>query len=175
MLIDVIFLVVVVMAIIKGFRKGFIVGLFSFFAFLIGLAAALKLSAIAAMWLEENTEVSKRWLPVLAFIVVFSITVLLVRLGAKMLEGATRLVMLGWLNRLGGILFFLFIYIFIFSILFFYAQQLGLFSKKGVENSITYPWLSSFAPRVMDALAVIFPFLKDMFADLMKFFGDPAR
>ena len=171
MFIDVIFLVVIALAVIKGFRKGFIVGIFSFFAFLIGLAAALKLSAVAAEYLSANTSVSGRWLPVLAFALVFIITVLLVKLGAKMLEGATRLVMLGWLNRLGGIFFFLFIYLFIFSILFFYAEQLKLFSGETASNSITYPWLRSFAPRVMDALSTIFPFLKDLFADLLAFFN----
>jgi membrane protein required for colicin V production len=170
MFIDVIFLVVVALAVIKGFRKGFIVGIFSFFAFLIGLAAALKLSAVAAEYLGENTSVSQRWLPVLAFALVFMITVLLVKLGAKMLEGATRLVMLGWLNRLGGILFFLFIYLFIFSILFFYAEQLKLFSPSVENSSITFPWLRSFAPKVMNALSVIFPFMKDLFADLVAFF-----
>lgn len=170
MFIDVIFLVVVALAVIKGFRNGFIVGIFSFLAYLIGLAAALKLSAAAAEYLGANTSVSESWLPVLAFTLVFILTVVLVKLGAKMLEGATRLVMLGWLNRLGGIIFFLLIYLFIFSILFFYAEQLQLFSTEAASASITYPWLKAFAPRVMDALAVIFPFLKDLFADLTAFF-----
>lgn len=172
MFIDIVFFIVIGLAIFKGFRKGFIVGIFSFFAFLIGLAAALKLSALAAAYLGENTSVSQRWLPVLAFALVFLVTVLLVKLGAKLLEGATRLVMLGWLNRLGGIIFFLFIYLFIFSILFFYAEQLGFISQEAAASSATYPWLSLFAPRVMEMLAVIFPFLKNMFGDLLQFFND---
>jgi membrane protein required for colicin V production len=122
-------------------------------------------------YIGDNTAVSKKWLPVLAFAAVFIITVLLVRLGAKLLEGVTKLAMLGWLNRLAGIFFFLFIYLFIFSILFFFAEQLHLIPAAAANASVTYPWLQSFAPRVMDALAVVFPFLKNMFADLVAFFN----
>ncbi len=46
MLIDIIVVILLVMAIFKGLRKGLIVAVFSFLAFLIGLAAALKLSTL---------------------------------------------------------------------------------------------------------------------------------
>jgi len=53
------------------------------------LAAALKLSALAASYLGENVNISQRWLPVIAFAVVFIIIVLLVRLAAKALAEQT--------------------------------------------------------------------------------------
>ena len=121
MLIDVIALVLLLVAIFKGMRKGLVVALFSFLGFIIGLAAALKLSAAAAEYIGSNTNISQRWLPVLAFIVVFIIVVFLVRLGAKLVERVVRVAMLGWLNKLGGVVFYILIYFFIFSILLFYA------------------------------------------------------
>ena len=42
MAIDIIFLVLLAMAAFKGFRRGFIVAIFSFLAIVIGLAAAIK-------------------------------------------------------------------------------------------------------------------------------------
>ena len=85
MFIDFIVVVLLIIAIFKGLSKGLIVGIFSFLAIIIGLAAALKLSALAASYLGENVNISQRWLPVIAFAVVFIIIVLLVRLAAKAL------------------------------------------------------------------------------------------
>src|SRR3954467_3587340 len=106
MIIDIITLVLLVLAIFKGIRNGLVLAIFSFLAFIIGLAAAMKLSAVVAGYLGTNTSISQRWLPVLAFAIVFFIVVFLVRLGAKAIEGALKLVMLGWLNKLGGIIFY---------------------------------------------------------------------
>ena len=126
MFIDIITVILFVLAVFKGLRKGFIVAVFSFFAYLIGLAAALKLSALMADYIGTNVQVSQRWLPFLAFFVVFVIVILLVRLGAKAIEGAVRLLLLGWLNRLSGALLYILLYFFIYSILLFYATQLHI-------------------------------------------------
>src|ERR1043165_7370964 len=126
MLIDIIVFILLIMAIFKGLRKRLVLAVFSFLGFLVGLAAALKLSTLMAGYIGSNVEVSQRWLPFLAFIVVFVIVVLLVRIGAKLIEGALRIVMLGWLNRIGGALFYILIYFFVFSILLFFATQLHL-------------------------------------------------
>ena len=53
MIIDLIFAVVIVLAIFKGYQRGLIVGLFSLVAVIIGLAAAMKLSAVVAKYIGE--------------------------------------------------------------------------------------------------------------------------
>ena len=170
MLIDTVALVLLVISIFKGFSKGFIVALFSFLAFIIGLAAALKLSTLAASYIGNAVNISQRWLPVLAFFVVFLIVALAIRLGAKMLEGVVKLAMLGWLNRLGGIIFYILIYFFIFSILLFYAQQLHLLKPQTIEASVSYPWIQPIAPKIMSIMGAVIPFFKDMFDQLLQFF-----
>ena len=147
------------------------VAVFSFLAFVIGLAAALKLSAVVAEYLGTNTNISQRWLPVLAFAIVFLIVVFLVRLGAKAIEGMLRLVMLGWLNKIGGLIFYALLYLFIFSIILFYAVQLNIFKPETLKASTTYYYIQPIGPKVISALGVILPFFKDMFAELELFFG----
>lgn len=159
------------MAVFKGLRKGLIVALFSFLGFIIGLAAALKLSTVMAAYIGNNVTISQRWLPFIAFIVVFIIVVLLVRLGARLVQGAVQMVMLGWLNRIGGVVFYILIYFFIFSILLFYATQLNLINPATTEASITYGFLQPLAPKVMDMIGAIIPFFKNMFDELLHFFG----
>ena len=89
MLIDLAFGVLMVLAIFKGYQKGFVIAVFSLLAFIIGLAAALKLSTVVAAYLHDSTSISVRWLPLVAFLLVFLVVVILVtRSGIK--GGETR-------------------------------------------------------------------------------------
>ena len=175
MLIDIISVILLVMALFKGLRKGFIVAVFSFAAYLVGLAATIKLSALVADYIGTNVEVSQRWLPFVAFFVVFAVVVLLVRLGAKAIEGAMRMMMLGWLNRLGGALFYILLYFFIFSILLFYATQLHLLKEETIKASATYGLIEPFAPKAIELLGSLIPFFRNMFDELLHFFEDVGK
>lgn len=175
MFIDFIAIGLIVLAIIKGLRKGLVVAIFSLLAFVIGLAAALKLSAVVAEYLGTTTNISQRWLPMLAFALVFFIVALLVRLGAKAIEGSLRMVMLGWLNKLGGVVFYLLLYFLIFSIILFYTTQLGIIKSETAQISTTYPIIYPIAPVVMEALGDIVPFFKDMFSELENFFDHLSK
>ena len=101
MIIDIVFLFIMILAIFKGLRKGFILGIFSLLAFIIGLAAALKLSAVVAAYLQKNVVTASRWLPVLSFLLVFIVVILLVGLGARLIKKTIDFAMLGWLDRIG--------------------------------------------------------------------------
>lgn len=159
-----------VLALIKGWRNGLVLAIFSFLAVVVGLAAAVKLSAVAAAYLGQNVSVSQRWLPFIAFAAVFIGVVLLVRLGAKLVEKALQAAMLGWANRLGGFLFYALLYLFVFSILLFYATQLQLVQPQAQTESVTYPFLVQLGPKVIDGLGVVLPFFRDMFGALEGFF-----
>jgi membrane protein required for colicin V production len=175
MLIDFIAIGLIVLAIIKGFRKGLVVAVFSLLAFVIGLAAALKLSAVVAEYLGTNINISQRWLPVLAFAIVFFVVVLLVRLGAKIIEGGLQMAMLGWLNKLGGVVFYLLLYFLIFSIILFYATKINIIKNETAQVYNTYPIVYPIAPVVMDTLGTIIPFFEDMFAELEIFFDHLSK
>lgn len=175
MIIDFIAIGLVVLSIIKGLRNGLVIAIFSLLAFVIGLAAAIKLSAVVADYLGTTANISQRWLPILAFVIVFVIVALLVWLGAKVIESGLRMVMLGWLNKLGGIVFYLLLYFFIFSILLFYASELHILKPETVQTSSTFPLIYPIAPVVMDALGGILPFFKNMFTELENFFDHLSR
>jgi len=175
MILDIIVAVILILAIIKGYRQGLIVALFSFIAFFIGLAAALKLSVVVADYLGKSVKVSDKWLPIISFAVVFLIVVLLVRLGARFIQKTVELAMLGWLNRLGGILLYTGLYILIFSILIFYADQLGFIKPETKAESVTYSYIQPWGPKLMDGLGKIIPVFKGMFKDLEDFFDGVSK
>lgn len=175
MILDLIFAVVIVLAILKGYQRGLIVGLFSLVAVIIGLAAAMKLSAVVAQYIGNAVKVSDEWLPVISFAVVFIIVVLLIRLGANAIERTIEVVMLGWLNRLGGIILYVVIYTIVFSVLLFYAEQINLIEPETIEKSVTYSFVQPWGPKAINGFGAIIPLFKDMFGELEHFFDGVAK
>ena len=175
MIIDIIVAVILIFAIIRGYRQGLIVALFSVIAFIIGLAAAIKLSVVAADYIGNAVKVSDKWLPIISFAVVFLVVVILVRLGAKFIQKTVELAMLGWVNRVAGILLYLGIYILIFSVLLFYADQLGFIKPETKTESATYAYIQPWGPKIMEGLGKIIPVFKGMFKDLEDFFDTVSK
>jgi membrane protein required for colicin V production len=170
MVIDLAFFVLMILAVLKGYSKGLIVAVFSLVAFIVGLAAAVKLSAVVAGWLGTQVSVSNQWIPILSFALVFLGVVLLVKMGAKMIEKTIQFVMLGWVNKLGGILFFCILYIIIMSIVIFYAEQLKIITASTIKASKTYDFVQPFGPKVINGIGSVIPIFKDLFGQLQSFF-----
>ncbi len=175
MFIDIVFALILLMAIIKGYRNGLLLGVFSVVAFIVGLAAAMKLSAVVAGHIGKATNISSQWLPVLSFIAVFIVVVLLIKWGAMLLQKAVEFSMLGWVNKLAGILLFAFIYLLIYSILIFYVDQLHLLKEPTKTASITYNTIQPLGQKVMDNIGKAIPFFENMFTDLKYFFESISK
>ncbi len=175
MLIDIIFAVFLLLAVMRGYRQGLIIGLFSLLSIIIGLAAAMKLSAVVAGWLGNSVNVSKEWLPLISFILVFFVVVLLIRMGAKAIESAVEVVLMGWINKIAGILLYGVIGLLVFSVLLFYAEQMQLIQPATIRESVSYPLVQPWGPRVINGIGSVIPVFKDMFSELEEFFGNVSR
>jgi membrane protein required for colicin V production len=169
-MIDVFFCIFIVLAIVQGMRKGLIMALISMICGLIGLAAAVKLSAIVAAHLKSDLHMSIRWLPVIAFLLVFIMVVLIIRWIGRLLEKLTQLVLMEWLNKLGGIVLFLILYLSIYSILLFYGTKTRFISKSAIDSSYFYSMVAPFGPAVIRFITGFVPFGYDMFNALGRFF-----
>lgn len=171
MFVDIVFLLLLLLACVKGFSKGLIVALFSIIGFIAGLAAALKLSAYAAAKLSATFNTSGKWLPFISFLIVFLVVVVLVNLGARLIQKSVEMILLGWVNRIGGVLLYILLYSILLSIFLFYAAQLHFISAETIAASVTYPFLQPLGPAIINSLGSVIPLFKDMFAQLQDFFG----
>lgn len=145
MLIDILFLAMMVIAVFKGMRNGLIVALFSIIGWVVGLYAAFMFSGLAENYLKGVLNLSPRVLSIVAFILVFSLVSLLVNLGARIVEKLIGLTPIGWLNRLGGIFFYVLLYALIFSVMIYFAEKVRLVSEETVSSSRMYPWVKPLA------------------------------
>jgi len=176
MAIDIIFLILLILAIVKGYRNGFVVAVFSLLGILVGLAAAMKFSTLVAAWLQDSTSISAHWLPFLSFVLVMVAVVLLVRLGALFIQSAMELVLLGWLNKLSGIVLYAVLYITLYSVVIFYADKMHWLKPETVAGSVTYSFVQPWGPKAISYFGMAIPFFKGMFEELSRFFASlPAE
>lgn len=155
--IDVVFGIILIIAAIQGFRKGLIVGLASVAALVLGIWGAIKFSDWTAGFITDITGSQSKSLTTIAFIVTFIVIVILIHILAKLLENAAKAVALGFLDRLGGIIFGMLKFAVILSIflLFFdpVDENIHILPAKQKAESKLYSPMKQLVPT-------IFPFIK---------------
>ena len=169
--IDLVYLVIIALAIFKGYSKGFIIAVFSFGAIFIGLAAALKLSATVAVWLGKSTNIGERLLPVLAFAIILIGVAIITRAVAVIIEKALKFAMLGFINKLAGIILFAILYTILFSIVLFFADKISLIKKGTIADSYLYNFIQPWGPKAIAIFSEAVPWFKNMFLQLENFFS----
>ncbi len=175
MSIDILFGILLLIAVVKGWRRGLVIAVFSVIALIVGLAAAMKLSTVVAAWLKDSTNISVQWLPFISFAIVLIGVVLLIRWGANLIEASLEVTLMGWLNRLGGMVLYILIYTLAFSVLLFYAAQLKLLNEDTIAQSVTYSKIQPLGPMVINTFGRLVPWFKDMFTELEGFFTQIAQ
>ncbi len=127
---------------IIGFKKGFVLELASLVALVLGVFGALKFSDFTAQKLTTYLEFSSTYLGLISFLITFIVIVFGVFLFAKMLSKALKLVALGLVNRLLGLIFGLVKYTLILSFLLYFFENINrkfeLVSPDYKKNSLLY-------------------------------------
>jgi membrane protein required for colicin V production len=171
-MIDIVFLILMALAVWKGYSKGLVVALFSFVGMIVGMLLALKCSAVVAVWLGEETELDAKWLPFLAFLLIIIGVYFGVRMLAALVQKSLEFAMLGWANRVGGILLYALLYSSLLILVLFYADKMELLSAEAKADSQFYQFMHGFAKPILSFIADALPFIKNMLHQLTDFFAD---
>jgi membrane protein required for colicin V production len=89
----------------RGFKKGFIIELFTLLAIFIGIYAGIHFSDMIAGILRDQLGITTKYLPVIAFSITFLLVGAMVFFGGKMLETMIKAVALSPLNKIAGLVF----------------------------------------------------------------------
>jgi membrane protein required for colicin V production len=153
-----------IVAILQGIRNGFIKALLSFFSFFIGLIVAYQLAGWVARQLKEYTKIESHWLPFISFIIVLLAVLFLIRWVSGLLQQTAEVLMLGWLNKLLGIVLYGFIYFTIWSALVYFLQILGVLEAVKMKDAYSYSYLQKWWPYCTDKMSQWLPFIKTTIA-----------
>lgn len=154
---DIIFCILFLWSIYRGFTKGFIIQLAKLAALLLGILGAIYFSDFTADFITEKFHYSNQYLPVIAFAITFVIIVIVIQLTARYFNKLIEEGTLGTINRILGVLFSIVKMAFIISIVLVLFNKMNnkynFMSEETKQESYLYKPLSGFAP-------VIFPYLK---------------
>ena len=102
---DIIIVIPLIWGAYKGFRKGFVIEIASLVALVLGVWGGINFSSYSAEYLGKAFNISPEIMPLLSFVVTFIAIVILVFFIAKMLERVVKMVALGIVNRIAGMVF----------------------------------------------------------------------
>lgn len=148
---DFVLLIVLGIAAVKGFFRGFIIEICSLLGLVIGIWAGVHLNNRAAEWIGLDPDQE-----VLTFIVVFLAVLVLAHLIGKGLTKVIDIAQLGLPNKLAGVLFGMVRSAFVLSVLLniLFAKEAASWTpnEETREGSTLYEPLREFAPMIIPAL-----------------------
>jgi membrane protein required for colicin V production len=168
-IVDGILLVLLGLAAIKGYVKGFIIEIFSFLAFFVGIFVAIEFTApVSAKYFSDSAYQSL--ISVAIFAVLFLGLTLAVNLTAKVIKKAVDLTFIGTLDNILGAAVAVLKWALIISVILWILRSVGM-SLEGdhVDDSFVFPYVEVLAPTAFGFLADFMPFFDSIFDSIGDF------
>ncbi len=160
-ILDIVLLVCLIPAVIQGLRKGFIAQAVAIISLVLGGWLAYHFSSALTKWLGQWIEVTGPAMDIISFIIIFAVVITGLFLLGKILEASVKIILLGWLNKLLGLVFALVKFALVIGLLIILFDSLNskfeLVSDAYLDSSFMY---SGFRKLTYS----VFPYLKSLFA-----------
>jgi len=151
---DIIFIVPLIWAGFRGFKKGLIIEVSTLIAFGLGIWGGIHFSDFVAELLSESIE--SKYVPLISFTITFILIVATVFVLGKMLEKAINLIQLKLVNKVTGAVFGVAKIVLVISVLLVivnsFDQKSNIVPEDLIENSLLYRPLSDVSLKVIPAL-----------------------
>lgn len=167
MWIDILTGTILIIAILQGYRNGLIKAIISFFSLFIGLIVAFQFAGYVSNILKEHTKIGSQWLPFIAFLVVLIGVMILLKMITGILQQSAEWLLLGWLNKLLGMILYALIYGTILSALLYFMILLGVVEKSNMKDTYSFSYLESWWPYFMKKLSLWIPSIKSSLSSLV--------
>jgi len=178
MYLDIIIAIPIVWGMFRGFKRGLIIELCTLMALVLGVYGAASFGDMAGQYLQSEFNTDPRISLVLAFSIVFIIIVVAVFIFGKILEGLVKMVALGIVNKLFGLLFGGLKFAIIISGIFFmingFPLSEKLISRDLKKESALYQHIVPIAPKLFPIFhnATWMEDLEKQFEDLKEKVGE---
>ena len=140
---DIILLICFIPAVISGIMRGFVRQVVAVAALVIGAILAVRFSGVISEWLAQYLQMEMSLIRIISFLIIVVVAVLLLNLVGRLLEKVVKISMLGWLDKILGIL------IISFESL---NSQWEIVKPEVTESSPVYSLIRNFATQVIPGL-----------------------
>lgn len=163
-LLDWIVILLLILGAFKGYRDGFLLGLFTLTGIVLGILGGFKLLGIALIFLDDVFSIDQRILPYAAFGIVFILILVMVTLLGRMLKNSIDKSFLGRVDQAAGAGLGVVKSFFVLSVVLWITSSLELqLPEKWSKGSVLVPYLADFAPGVTAWIGKLVPAFKDIF------------
>lgn len=164
---DIIIAVPIAYAAYSGFKKGFIIAVFTLLALLIGIYAGIHFSDGVAGFIRDSFGWDSEYLPVISFTLTLLLVGAMVYFAGVLIEKAVKVVQLGLVNKLAGLFFSVLKMVYILSIAFVlfesYDEKADFFPEKTKNESLLYHPVKNLSTQTIPGLNESTIFLKNAF------------
>ncbi|MDR7132682.1 membrane protein required for colicin V production [Algoriphagus sp. 4150] len=157
-IIDIIIVAILAMGAFEGFRTGFLLGVLGLFGFVIAIVLGIYFMSPMNDWLAENVTEFNLGFPIFGFIVIFILTLIIIRIVGWLLKQIMDMVLLGPLDATVGAIFGVVKAAFFISLFFWLASLFKLdMPEKWVKDSDMLYFIEPIAPAIVVAIEPYFP------------------
>ena len=161
-IIDIIILVPFAYALYKGIKNGFVGQIAGIGGIVLGIVLGSRFSSLLSTYISQWIDASEAVVKIISFAAIIIAVILLAAILSKIIEKLFSLVMLGWLNKLLGVLqafagCALIVGVIISLTSYINEAWFTIIPKERIEESLLYTPLKEFSEW-------IFPYFRNLFS-----------
>ncbi len=147
--IDIIIAIVLIFGAFRGFQKGFFHEAATLIGLIAGGYAAIVFSNVIASIIESLTSWNIQLVRIIAFIIIFLLVVALMNLLGQLITKLLKAILLGFVNKLAGLLFGIIKWGFLLAVIIFVVEYFDsdnqILTDEMMMSSLFYPLLDKFS------------------------------
>jgi len=152
-----------------GYTRGIINTFFSLVSWLFGLMAAFKFAPGATRLLEDTFNSENPLMFLAGFVLAFMVTMMILRLIGKGLEGILKTVNINIINRVVGSGVLAGIMVLVYSVILWFGDSSNIINEEAKYTSRTYPYLKEFPGQVRVAFDAVQPTFEEFWDESVEF------
>jgi len=173
---DILLAVPILIGAYGGFKKGFIVGVLSLLALVLGVFGGFYFLNWGVSILITDFGLTGKLIPILAFVVIFIGIIIIVNFIGKLLKKFVQMILLGSVDKVAGALMGILMWIFLVSSLIWVASVFKIsFPNDWEQSSLLLSYVKPVAPALASLLDGVIPAVSDIFEDLSELIDSAAR
>ena len=158
--IDIVIVYCFLPALYFGIKNGLVKQLVALAVLIFGITLSLRFAAPVSEWVIQHVGIPEFWAKAISFILIFLVVALVLSLIGKIIEKIIKISLLGWLNKLLGVVMTIGIFVILLSIVVYFVDSannlLEFIPEDKLQESRFYPALLQFSQEV-------FPRFKELF------------
>jgi len=161
---DIFIVLLILFAAYRGYKNGFLMGLISLVAIILGVFGGFKLMGEGMIFLQREFNADKSVLPYLSFFLIFILIIVIVNILGRLIKASIDSTFLGTADAAMGAILGVAKWLFMLSVVLWLLDSMEIDPRgEWTEGSLLYPYVTMFATGLAEWTSGFLPFFKEIF------------